>query len=174
MAKDLNFKNIESLGSIQRVVKEAGSALQDSSRTIDDSSMSETLSAVAGAGIGAAASFGALYGLGVTGLSAAGITSGLAAAGALVGGGMVAGIGVLAAPVAGLAVGGYAIVSSQKKKKLIQAKEQLLWEAIRKRDAIAHQLKQENQENSERLEYLTTLNTMLQAAVRDLQQDLAA
>ena len=35
---------------------------------------------------------------GLFGLSAAGITSGLAAAGALVGGGMVAGIAVLAAP----------------------------------------------------------------------------
>ena len=38
----------------------------------------------------------------VVGLSAAGITSGLAAAGALVGGGMAAGVAVLAAPVLSL------------------------------------------------------------------------
>lgn len=67
-----------------------------------------------GSGVGAAASFGALYTLGTTGVSAAGITSGLATAGSIVGGGMVAGIAVLAAPVAVLGIGGYAIVKHKK------------------------------------------------------------
>ena len=40
----------------------------------------------------------ALYGLGTVGLSAVGITSGLATIGSVVGGGMVAGVFVMAAP----------------------------------------------------------------------------
>ena len=57
----------------------------------------------------------------MTGFSAAGITSGLAAAGAIVGGGMVAGVAVLAAPVAGLAVAGYAIARRRRSAKLAAA-----------------------------------------------------
>lgn len=174
MAKNLNFKNMDALEQVQRVVDEAGEAVKNPSRTIKDSGIPEVLSGVAGAGIGAAASFGALYALGVSGLSAAGITSGLAAAGTLVGGGMVAGIGVLAAPIAGLAVGGYAIAANQKKKRLAQAKEELLKEAIKNRDAILQELQKENAENKARADYLNSLNELLQRAVSELQQDLAA
>ena len=91
---------------------------------------------MAGSGVGAAASFGALYTLGTTGVSAAGITSGLATAGSIVGGGMVAGIAVLAAPVAVLGIGGYAIVKhknakltaalSQAIQKLYEVQERLM------------------------------------------------
>lgn len=77
----------------------------------------EGLGAALGAGMGGAGAFGALFLAGTTGLSAAGITSGLAAAGALVGGGMVAGIGVLAAPVAILGVAGYALAKKRKSAK---------------------------------------------------------
>lgn len=77
----------------------------------------EGLGAALGAGVGGAGAFGALFLAGTTGLSAAGITSGLAAAGALVGGGMVAGIGVLAAPVAVLGIAGYAIAKKRKSAK---------------------------------------------------------
>ena len=52
----------------------------------------------------------------IAGLSAPGITGGLAAAGALVGGGMAVGLGVLAAPVVALGVGGYAIASTIKSR----------------------------------------------------------
>lgn len=74
----------------------------------------EGLGAAIGATAGGAGAFGALFLAGTTGLSAAGITSGLAAAGALVGGGMVAGIGVLAAPVAILGITGYALAKKRK------------------------------------------------------------
>lgn len=65
-------------------------------RTIRESSIPEVLSGALGAGIGGIGSFAALYGLGMVGLSAAGITSGLAAAGSIIGDGMVAGVFVLA------------------------------------------------------------------------------
>ena len=81
----------------------------------------EAAASAVGMTLGGTASFTALYLGGVTGLSAAGITSGLAAAGALVGGGMVAGIGVLAAPVAVLGVVGYAIARNRKKARMAAA-----------------------------------------------------
>lgn len=102
------------------------------------------------------------------------LSSGLAAAGAVVGGGMVAGIGVLAAPVAVLAVSGYGILAHRKHKKLLHIKEELLRRAIQCRDGIICQLEKENHASKERLEYLNSLNVMLQAAIRDLQADLAA
>ena len=79
----------------------------------------EGTAAMVGGVLGGSASLTALFfGGSVTGLSAAGVTSGLAAAGGLVGGGMVVGVGVLAAPVAILAVGGYAIVKRRRNAKL--------------------------------------------------------
>ena len=83
--------------------------------------ITEGVASFLGAGVGAGGSLAALSTLGVSGLSAAGITSGLAAAGSIVGGGMVAGIGVLAAPIAILGVAGYAIAKSHKNANMAAA-----------------------------------------------------
>jgi hypothetical protein len=174
MGKNLNFESIESLSQVTKIIDEAGAAIKDPHRTILTSSIPEVLGAVAGMGVGAAASFTALYTLGTVGLSAAGITSGLAAAGAIVGGGMAAGLAVLAAPVAILGVVGYGIFASKKHKRLVQAKGELLRQAILMRDGIIRELKVEVDANKDRLEYLNSLNIMLTSAVRDLQADLAA
>jgi len=98
--------------------------------------LTEGMATALGSGVGAAGSLAALYGFGVTGLSAAGITSGLAVAGSIVGGGMVAGIGVLAAPIALLGVGAYAIAKKWKNAKLAAA----LGTAIEKLYAIQERL----------------------------------
>lgn len=99
--------------------------------------ITEGLATALGASAGGAGSLFALSTFGtVAGLSAPGITSGLAAAGALVGGGMVAGIGVLAAPVAVLGVAGYAVAKRRKSAKLTAA----LGEAIRKLYGIQEHL----------------------------------
>ena len=90
--KDMRFQSVEALQQVVNVVNEAAAALDDPKRTIRESAIPEVLAGAFGAGIGGAASFAALYGLGTVGLSAAGITSGLATAGAVVGGGMVAGV----------------------------------------------------------------------------------
>ncbi|MFP7442920.1 hypothetical protein SFC50_04375 [Bacillus infantis] len=113
----MNFKSIDSLQPIVNVVNEAGAAVHDKSRTIINSPLGDVVSGALGAGIGGAASFAALYRLGTVGLSADGITSGLAAAGGIVGGEGVAGFFVLAAPVAILAGGGVVLNSQRKKKK---------------------------------------------------------
>ena len=98
----------------------------------------EGLGTAVGAASGGAISLTALSSLGVAGLSGAGITSGLATAGAVVGGGRLAGIGVLAAPVAGLAVGGFWLANRRKKAKLAAA----LGVAIRKLYGIQARLVQ--------------------------------
>ena len=108
----------------------------------------------------------------VVGVSAAGITSGLAAAGAVVGGGMAAGVFVLAAPVAALAAGGVGIASHLKNKQLRQEKERLYTEALRKHEAIIKALKEEADADKERLDYLQSLNILLTQAIKDLKKDL--
>lgn len=168
----MNFRSIDSLQPIVNVVNEAGAALHDKGRTIINSPLGDVVSGALGAGIGGAASFAALYGLGTVGLSAAGITSGLAAAGGIVGGGMVAGVFVLAAPVAILAGGGVALNAHRKKKKLNQEKERLYQEALRKHNAIIKALKEEVNATKERVDYLNGLNILLQQAIKELKSDL--
>lgn len=171
MAK-AKYNSIEALNPIRAIINDATIALNQPSRTLKDSEIKEVLGAVAGAGVGGLASFGLLGALGVAGYSAAGITSGLAAAGGLVGGGMVAGIGVLAAPVAILGVGGYALISKHKKNKLKEEKEMLLKEAVAKHNAIIKDLENKLNTTKERAEYLNQLNLALQYAIKDLKDDL--
>ncbi len=170
----MNFKDSNSLDSVRKVINEANDALNDKSRTIADSAIPEALAGALGAGAGGAAGFAALYfGGSVVGLSAAGITSGLAAAGALVGGGMAAGIAVLAAPAVLLGGTAIGVASNIKNKKLAEEKQALYTKAIEKQNAILQLLKNKIGQSEERIEYLTSLNTLLQAAIRDLQHDLA-
>ena len=115
-------EELEKIG--KKAMDEVTSALQALDKMFPG--ITEGAAALAGSGVGAAASFGALYTLGTTGVSAAGITSGLATAGSIVGGGMVAGIGVLAGPVAVLGIGGYAIVKHKKNAKLTAALSQAI------------------------------------------------
>ena len=101
---------------------------------------SEGVGALVGGGVGAAGAFAALYGLGIVGLSGPGIMTGLAAAGTLIGGGAAAGVGVLAAPVAILAVGGYALMNYRKKKRVRELQGQVLAKAIGKQNEIIRKL----------------------------------
>ena len=78
--KDMVFQTVDSLKQDVNVINEASAALNDTSRTIRESAIPEVLGGALGAGVGGVGSFAALYGLGVTGLSAAGITSALATA----------------------------------------------------------------------------------------------
>lgn len=170
--KDMVFQNIESLQQVVNIVNEASAAVNDKTRTIRESAIPEVLTGALGAGIGGIGSFAALYGLGTVGLSAAGITSGLAAAGSIVGGGMVAGVFVLAAPVAVLAAGGVGITAHLKNKQLRQEKERLYTEALKKHEAIIKALKEEINADKERVDYLNSLNILLTQAIKDLKKDL--
>ena len=170
--KEMVFQNVESLQPVVNVVNEAAFALNDKNRTIRESTIPEVLAGALGAGVGGIGSFAALYGLGTVGLSAAGITSGLAAAGSVIGGGMVAGVFVLAAPVAALAAGGVSLASHLRNKQLLQEKERLYIEALKKHEAIIKALKEEVDADKERLDYLQSLNILLTRAIKDLKKDL--
>ncbi len=168
----MKFQSTDALKTVESVIIDADKALNDKSRRIDDSPLSEALTGAIGVGAGAGVGFAALYLGGTVGLSAAGITSGLAAAGALVGGGMVAGIAVLAAPAVVLGGIGVGVASKVKSKKLREAKELVYKNALAKQTAIMKALKEESDADKERLDYLNGLNVLLQKAIEDLQVDL--
>lgn len=177
--KEMKFQSVEALQQVVNVVNEASDALSDKKRTIRESAIPEVLLGAIGAGAGGAISFTTLYGLGTVGLSAAGITSGLAAAGAgasAVMGGllspMVAGIFVLALPAAGLAAAGVGTAVHMKNRQLRQEKERLYQEVLIKHQAVILAQKQALNESRERQEYLQSLNTLLARAVQDLKHDL--
>ena len=178
--KNMKFQSVEALQQVVNVMNEAAVALSDKKRTMRESAIPEVLAGALGAGVGAVCSFAALYGLGTTvGLSAAGIMSGLAAAGggvsAVIGGAVsasVAGVFVLAAPIAILAAGGVGLASHLKYKQLKQEKERLYTEAVKKQNAIIKALKDEKDADKDRIDYLTSLNILLQQAIKDLQADL--
>lgn len=169
--KKLNFKNKESLVPVEKVINEANEFLNDKNRVISDSSISDVLAGVVGVGIGGVTSFAALYFGGTVGLSAVGITSGLAAAGAVVGGGMLSGIAVLAAPA--VILGGAALKITDKKRKQLQNKKEELYNiAIRKQTLILEELQSNLKTSEERIAALTALNILLQNAIKDLGEDL--
>jgi hypothetical protein len=167
------YETLSALKPIQKLVSEAGAAIDDTARTLFKSDIPEVLGAAGGIGAGAAAGAGILTAGAASGTAgAAALTSGLATAGALIGGGMVAGIGVIAAPAVVLGVAGVWVVARRNKRKLLQAKERLLQEALRKRDALLRELHSTNSSNRERTDYLSGLVTQLQAAVDNLRGDL--
>lgn len=170
--KDMKFQSQDALKAVQTVLDEAAQALNDRSRKISDSPIADALAGAVGVGLGAGIGFAGLYLGGTVGLSAVGITSGLAAAGSLVGGGMVAGLGVLAAPAVILGIFGAALGAASEEEKLHEAKELVYKNAIEKQTAILKVLAFETNEDKERIEYLTGLNILLDSAIKDLKHDL--
>lgn len=171
--KEMKFQSQDALKTVQSVIDDADKALNDKSRRIEDSPIGEVIVGTIGVGAGAGIGFAGLYlGGSVVGLSAAGITSGLAAAGGLIGGGMAAGIAVLAAPAVVLGGAGLGIASHMKNKKLREAKSLIYKNAIAKQTAILKALSEEKNADKDRIDYLTGLNVLLQAAIKDLQHDL--
>ncbi len=168
-----NYETLAALKPLQKLVSEAGVAINDKTRTLLDSDISELLGAASGVGAGIAAGAGILSVSAGSGLAGgAALVSGLATAGSIVGGGMVAGIGVVAAPAVVLGAAGVWAVGRYNRNKLSEAKEALLQEALRKRDALLSELHATNSSNHERVSYLSSLLAQLQAAVENLQTDM--
>jgi hypothetical protein len=130
--------NVLNNSEVEKLKTETASEVKDILTKLekDYPGVTEGVATALGASAGGAGSLVALTYLGTTGLSAAGITSGLAAAGSIVGGGMVAGIGVLAAPIAILGVAGYALAKKHRNAKLAAA----LGQAIAKLYALQKRL----------------------------------
>ena len=79
--KDYVFPDLKSLEWVVHIINEVARALNDKTRITAKGSIPDSLFKALGAATGSAGSLATLYGLGTTGFSAAGITSGLAAAG---------------------------------------------------------------------------------------------
>lgn len=175
MKEKMYFPNMDSLQPVVNIINEASITLGDPTRTIKDSPLVEVFAAALGSGSGAGVSFLALYGLGTVGLSAAGITSALAAAGSIVGGGMAAGVLVLAAPVVGLAGAGVLVSKQIKKKKLRQEKKRLYEEAKKKYPLIVAEFNKCSSDETiskDRKDILKGLDITLKKAIDELEADL--
>lgn len=170
---EANYESLAALKPLRKLIVEAGVAIDDKKRTLLERDIPEVLGAVGGIGAGVAAGAGILSTGAASGtVGAAALTSGLSTAGAIIGGGMLAGIGVVAAPAVVLGAAGVWAVGRRNKNKLFEAKEALLQEAMRKRDALMGELHATNSSNTERVAYLTGLVAQLSAAVENLQADM--
>ncbi|MBV1700622.1 MAG: hypothetical protein KGQ46_02235 [Hyphomicrobiales bacterium] len=170
-----NYESVSALKPIQKLVAEAGAALNDKARILLNSEIPELLGAAGGIGVGIAAGAGILSTGAASGTAgAAALTSGLAFAGSFVGLGMLAGIGVVATPAVVLGTAGVWAVGRHNKNKLFETKASLMQEALQKRDALLSELHSTNSANRERVAYLTSLIAQLQAAVANLHSDLSS
>ena len=176
----MNYKSLDSLQPVHKIISEAGEALKDPTRNIETSAISDVLAGVGGFTIGSAASVGGVLTLAASGTSgAAALTSGLAAMGSVVGGGMLAGIAVAAAPAAILAGGFIWLSTNSRNKKLMDAKKICYQEAIKKQSAISNELARRCKDlesgrsvDKKRIEYLNKLNIVMQEAIKNLKHDL--
>jgi hypothetical protein len=167
------YDSLSALKPIEALIVEAGAAINDKARTAANSGISELAGGVAGAAVGGAAGAAALSAGAASGTAgAAALTSGLSTLGGVVGGGMLSGIAVAALPAVALAAGGVYAVGRYNRQKLVEAKELLLQEALRKRDALMRELQTHTETNRERTEYLSRLVAQLQGHVEKLQADL--
>jgi hypothetical protein len=167
------YPSLSALVSVERLLAEAGKAIDDQTRTLLHTEVPEILGAVGGAGAGMATGATILSAGAASGTAgAAALTSGLATAGSFLGGGMMAGIVVVAAPAVIFSVSGYWLLSKRNRRKLGLAKEAKLQEAIRKRDAMLRELQAKNRTNKERVDYLARLVTQLESVIENLEADL--
>ena len=166
----LRYPNDQSLNPVRLAISEARSFVNNPEEQM--SNMTEEaqqfLGFFAGAGAGAGVSLVALYSAGITGLSAAGITSGLAA----IGGSMVAGIGVLALPVVALGVGGYLLAKAlgSASEDLNTVKRRLLADCRRLLPLVQNYDVDSQPENVRDMSQL--ISRALEGAINDLVHDL--
>ena len=148
----LKFENQDALKPVENLIDAAASAINDKNVTINNSPLGETAAGALGIGAGAGVGFAGLYfGGSVVGLSAAGITSGLAV--------VLGGIGV-------------GVASHVRNKKLKDKKLIVYKNALAKQTAIVKALKEESDADKKRIDLLNGLNILLKAAIEDLGDDL--
>ena len=178
MGNKKNFPNKKSLEVVERVINEAAQALNNPECTVcgldlqDISQIVGTPSAaIAGASLGVSASTALIAHAGFSGLSAAGITSGLAATG----GSLLGGIFVAALPPVAIAVAAgsseYAITDIGKNIRLNDCKKILRDKAEEFILAINEELMHSTL-SAERRNYLSGLIVLLNKCVTELNHDL--
>lgn len=156
------YETIEDLKLIEAELADTDRLLDQESDQSVRGAIASTAVALGAGGAGIAGGGAALFFAGVTGFSAVGITSGLAAIGSIVGGGMLAGLGLLAAGPVLLAGGGFLIARHLKVKNFREARDKLRASAMTRRDFLRN-LVDKNQDLGDRLaEYKVHLNRLTQ------------
>lgn len=122
----------------------------------------------AGGGLGLVGSIAALYGLGTVGLSAVGITTGLAAAGAFLGGGMLAGIIVLGLPVFAFAFAGWAGAAALKKERVRRLQAEVLTRALLEQREVRARLEAQPPPDPDAAAALGAQDRVLDSIIRGL------
>jgi hypothetical protein len=172
MTKKANFKSMDSLGIVSSIIEEAGEALNDKTRNILNSPISDVLIAAVAAGGG--------VGIDIAVISLiAGKTFGKLTMPAILHvlkvigqGNAKKGMLLLGIPVALLTAGGNILAKHINKKHLKEAKERLLQEAVGKLHAIIEAQEMETDAVKERADELSRLNLLLADFIKKLKEDL--
>lgn len=172
MANRSNFESMDSLGIVSLIVEEAGEAVNDKTRTILNSPISDVLIAAVAAGGGVGidlAVIGLIAGKSFGKLGMPAILHVLKIIGQ---GSAKRGMLFLAIPVALLGLGGNILAKFINKNQLKEVKERLLQEAVEKLHAIIQAQKEETEAVKARADELGRLNFMLTDFINKLREDL--
>ena len=166
--KDMNYRSIESLERIERLCDEVDIVLDNKKTKRRGLPLFVGVLIIIGCLLLAMLFvYVLIFNLGTVGLSAAGITSALAA----IGGGMVGGIFAIGLIIALPPIIAGTIFFTIRELKFKSEKDSLYKEALKKHEAVLRALKEQRDEDAEKMEYLNELNIMLKRTIRELNED---
>ena len=170
MKNKQHFETTDELKFVVGIINESAVAVNDKSRDILNSPLSDVLIAGLGYAGGAGISGSLLYFLGTRGFSAPGITSALKRIGF---GSMKRGVIFIALPAVILMTGGTLIARKVRANKVYEEKQRLIKIAIERLHSIVETQKSEFNAAKQRMDYLNSLNIMLTKIIEELQEDIA-
>ena len=171
--KKKNFETLDSLGMIGLIIDEASEAVNDKSRTILNSPISDVLIAAGALGAGAAVDIAAISLIAGRHFGKLGMPAILHALKVIGVGNAKRGLLFLAIPAALLLGGVNAIAKAVNRNKLEQAKERLLQLAVEKLAAVLRAQAEEIDANKLRADELGRLNALLTECIHKLREDLS-
>lgn len=172
MDNKANFETMDSLGIVSLTVEEAGEAVNDKTRTILNSPISDVLIAAVSAGGGVGIDFAVISLIAGKSFRKLGMPAILHVLKIIGQGSAKRGMLFLAIPVALLGLGGNMLAKYINKNQLKDTKERLLQEAVEKLHAIIEAQKAETNAVKARADELSRLNLMLRDFIKKLREDL--
>lgn len=172
--RKMNFETMEALSPIAMIIEEAGEAVNDKTRNIMNSPISDALIAATGGGAGVAVDIAVISLLAGKYVGRLGMPQILHVLKTIGLGNAKRGALFLAIPVAALAAGGAVLAKIITKNQLAQAKERLLQEATEKLHAVLAAQQEEKEADRLRIDELANLCVLLKEYIKRLEEDIAA
>ena len=172
MAKKPHFESMNSLGIVSLVIEEAGEAVNDRTRTILNSPISDILIAAVAISGGVGIDIAVISLIAGKSFGRLGMPAILHVLKIIGQGSAKRGMLFLAIPVALLGFGGNMLAKFVNKKQLGEAKERLLHQSVEKLHAIIEAQKAETYAVKARADELSRLNFMLTDFIKKLTEDL--